>query len=115
MRRAGVEEIEWSLKDCISLKQAYPDVIAGTFVPSLMTLCTDCLLRSGYDLVGPEDHGLPLIHYLEPLLRFEQMQKDAGVSIPFIFHAGECLGDGNETDSNLYDAILLGTKRIGHG
>jgi len=97
MRRSGVEEIEWSLKDCIALKQAYPDVIAG------------------YDLVGPEDHGLPLIHYLEPLLRFEQMQKEAGVDIPFIFHAGECLGDGNETDSNLYDAILLGTKRIGHG
>jgi len=97
MRRSGVEEIEWSLKDVISLKQLYPDVIAG------------------YDLVGPEDRGYPLIHYLEPLLRFEQMQKEAGVDIPFIFHAGECLGDGNSTDDNLYDAILLGTKRIGHG
>jgi adenosine deaminase CECR1 len=41
------------------------------------------------------------------------MQKDAGVDIPFIFHAGETLGDGTEADDNLYDAILLGTKRIG--
>lgn len=97
MRRSDVKEIEWSLKDCIELKKAFPDVIAG------------------YDLVGPEDHGHPLIDFIEPLLRFKDMQKEAGVDIPFIFHAGECLGDGNETDSNLYDAILLGTKRIGHG
>lgn len=34
---------------------------------------------------------------------------------PFFFHAGECLGDGDETDQNLFDAILLGTRRIGHG
>ena len=73
------------------------------------------LTSSGYDLVGPEDSGLPLIDYLEPLLRFEQMQKEAGVEIPFIFHAGETLGDGSDADNNLYDAILLGTKRIGHG
>ncbi|KAI0745565.1 hypothetical protein C8Q76DRAFT_789934 [Earliella scabrosa] len=29
--------------------------------------------------------------------------------------AGETLGDGSNADMNLYDAILLGTKRIGHG
>ncbi len=27
----------------------------------------------------------------------------------------KCLGDGDETDSNLFDAVLLGTRRIGHG
>ena len=43
------------------------------------------------------------------------MQQEAGVEIPFIFHAGETLGDGTEADMNIYDAILLGTKRIGHG
>lgn len=38
-----------------------------------------------------------------------------GLDIPFLFHAGETLGDGSPEDQNLYDAILLGTKRIGHG
>lgn len=70
---------------------------------------------SGFDLVGNENTLKPLIYYAEALLRFRERQKLAGVDIPFIFHAGETLGDGTEADMNLYDAILLGTKRIGHG
>ena len=69
----------------------------------------------GFDLVGAEDSLKPLIYYVERLLRFRERQKEEGVDIPFIFHAGETLGDGTEADLNLYDAILLGTKRIGHG
>lgn len=37
------------------------------------------------------------------------------VWIFLFFHAGECLGDGDDTDQILFDAILLGTCRIGHG
>ena len=44
-----------------------------------------------------------------------ERQKELGVHVPFIFHAGETLGDGSAADMNLYDAILMGTKRIGHG
>jgi adenosine deaminase CECR1 len=43
------------------------------------------------------------------------MCADAGVEIPLYLHAGETLGDGDETDENLFDALLLGAKRIGHG
>ena len=57
----------------------------------------------------------PLIDYIEPLTRFQRRQKELEIDIPFIFHAGETLGDGSKADMNLYDAILLGTKRIGHG
>ena len=70
---------------------------------------------SGFDLVGDENVLKPLIDYLEPLQRFRLRQQEEGVEIPFIFHAGETLGDGTAADNNLYDAILLGTKRIGHG
>jgi hypothetical protein len=69
----------------------------------------------GFDLVGNENALKPLIYYAEALLRFRERQQEEGVDIPFIFHAGETLGDGTEADMNLYDAILLGTKRIGHG
>ena len=73
------------------------------------------LIVQGFDLVGDENVLYPLSYYTEKLLNFRHMQKDAGVDIPFILHAGETLGDGSKADMNLYDAILLGTKRIGHG
>ncbi|PVG02591.1 adenosine deaminase-related growth [Serendipita vermifera] len=90
------QELEWYLEDCLNLKQKYPSVLAG------------------FDIVGPEDTTNPLIYYLEPLLAFRSKCDSLGVDLPFLFHAGETLGDGNSVDQNLYDAILLGTKRIGH-
>lgn len=72
-------------------------------------------LDVGFDLVGDENELRSLSYYLKQLLRFRTRQKEEGVDIPFFLHAGETLGDGTETDMNLYDAILLGTKRIGHG
>lgn len=82
---------------CLSIKLAYPHLIAG------------------YDLVGQEDGGRPLKDLLPELFWFRKQCAQEGVQIPFFFHAGECLGDGNDTDQNLFDAILLGTRRIGHG
>lgn len=71
-------------------------------------------LISGYDLVGPEDLGRTL-HSLTPeLIWFQEECTRQKVNIPFFFHAGECLGHGDSTDQNLYDAILLGTRRLGH-
>ncbi|KAG2755856.1 Metallo-dependent hydrolase [Suillus brevipes Sb2] len=93
------EQLEADLDQCSRFKQEFPDLIAGK--------------SRGFDLVGHEDGAecKPLIYYAEPLLRFAEQHPD----IPFIFHAGETLGDGTAADMNLYDAILLGTKRIGHG
>ncbi|KAJ1303105.1 hypothetical protein OPQ81_011306 [Rhizoctonia solani] len=91
------EELMWYLEDCMALKQEFPDLIAG------------------FDLVAQEDTGKPLIYYIESLLWFQNETKKRGLDIPFILHAGETLDDGGAADSNLYDALLLGTKRIGHG
>ncbi|KAI0351477.1 Metallo-dependent hydrolase [Trametes cingulata] len=97
LRNISCEELEWYLEDCLALKQEFPHLVAG------------------FDLVGHEDSLTPLIEYAEPLLRFVERQKEVGVHVPFIFHAGETISDGGPADMNLYDAVLLGTKRIGHG
>lgn len=86
-----------AMLDCIAAKQRYPDLLAG------------------FDLVGQEDLGRTLHAHLPELLWFRHKCADADVDIPFYFHAGETLGDGSPTDTNLVDALLLGTKRIGHG
>jgi adenosine deaminase CECR1 len=80
-------------------------ILAKTLYPKLV---------SGYDLVGQEDLGRTL-HSLTPeILYFKEQCASQGVNIPFFFHAGECLGSGSPTDHNLFDAILFGTRRLGH-
>ncbi|WEW60676.1 ADGF domain-containing protein [Emydomyces testavorans] len=96
MRSYSNQEIVESMKQCILTKINFPDLVAG------------------FDLVGQEDEGRPLVDLLPILFWFKKQCALEEVEIPFFFHAGECLGDGDETDRNLYDAILLGTRRIGH-
>ena len=97
LRRFGRREIVESMKQCIEVKKAYPDMIAG------------------FDLVGQEDLGRPLRDLTPELFWFRKRCVEESLEIPFFFHCGECLGDGDETDENLFDALLLGTRRIGHG
>lgn len=61
----------------------------------------------GFDLVNEEDFNPPIKDFLGLLLE----EARAG-PLPLIFHAGESVDSANE---NLYDAVLMGTKRIGHG
>merc|ERR1711860_163903 len=65
----------------------------------------------GFDLVGQEDMGRPLIDFADQLIEFSKTPPD----IPFFFHAGETNWQGVSTDINIVDAILLNTTRIGHG
>ncbi|KAG8731680.1 hypothetical protein FRC10_001583 [Ceratobasidium sp. 414] len=111
------EQLEWYLEECMDLKAEFPRLIAGERVSDLVAFSRTNQPRNvtGFDLVAQEDTGRPLIYYIESLLRFQAETKKRGLDIPFIFHAGETLDDGGAADSNLYDALLLGTKRIGHG
>lgn len=97
LRSWGKKRIVDHMKQCILMKKAYPKLIAG------------------YDVVGQEDMGRSLADLTPELFWFKKRCFENGVDIPYFFHAGECLGDGDETDQNLFDAILLGTRRIGHG
>ena len=62
---------------------------------------------AGFDLVGQEDVGNPLIEFIPQL-------EAASTDFNYFFHAGETNWFGTLTDENLIDAILLGAKRIGH-
>jgi adenosine deaminase CECR1 len=69
--------------------------------------------------VGAEDRKNHIGHYRKELLAFVDTCKKLKIKIPFMFHAGETLldtgGSSDPKNSNLYDAVLLESKRIGHG
>lgn len=97
MRSAPTKSLVEDMKKCIAMKQIFPDLICG------------------YDVVGQEDLGRPHADMVPELFYFKKKCMEEGVDIPFFFHAGETLDTGGEVDSNLFDVILLGTRRIGHG
>ena len=96
MRAFNNRMIVDSMQECIDTKLEYPDLVAG------------------FDLVGYENAGRPLADMLPLLLHFRKLCAQEQVNIPFFFHAGETNESGSETDQNLFDAILLGTRRLGH-
>ena len=63
---------------------------------------------SGFDLVNYEDYVEPIYTFIDDILEAMKGYPD----FSFYFHAGESVSRFNE---NLYDAIALGTKRVGHG
>lgn len=64
------------MKECIRMKQLFPDLICG------------------YDFVGQEDLGRPLAEMTPEIFWFKKRCVEEGVDIPFFFHAGETLGTG---------------------
>ncbi|KAL7785900.1 hypothetical protein V8C37DRAFT_405679 [Trichoderma ceciliae] len=90
-------QVKASLDECLQFKKKWPGWIAG------------------FDLVGEEAKGSPIRAFIKELLQFKQDCAKEKLDIPFLFHCGETLDMGTETDGNLVDALLLGSKRIGHG
>lgn len=79
-------------------------------------------LVSGFDLVSEEDRGYSLLFFLEDFSKIAVQN----LTLPYFFHDGETNwpddlmtslrnDDPVPTMDNLYDAILLGAKRVGHG
>ncbi|KAI4950604.1 hypothetical protein J4E91_004489 [Alternaria rosae] len=89
------------MRHCIDLKLQFPNLICG------------------FDLVGAEDRPNHIGFYKKELDAFRETCEKLDLDIPFMFHAGETLldtgGSSDPENSNLYDAVVLKSKRIGHG
>lgn len=66
----------------------------------------------GFDLVGEEDTGHSTEFFLPDWVKLNAYLRQQEATLPFYFHDGE---SDWPKDDNLYDAYLLGSKRIGHG
>lgn len=110
--------VEAALKECLEFKKSpdYSRYIAGK--SNSVCIGEHWKLKCcnpGFDLVGEEGKGRPLKDFRTEFLEFKRLCAHAKMDIPFLFHCGETLDIGTETDGNLVDALLLGSKRIGHG
>ncbi|PYH94741.1 putative CECR1 family adenosine deaminase [Aspergillus ellipticus CBS 707.79] len=85
-----------SMTYCVLAKCDYPEVI------------------SGFDIVGERDER-SLTDLVPILFWFRKQCVEEGLEIPFVFHAGESLRNEDEADQGLFDAILLGSRRICQG
>jgi adenosine deaminase CECR1 len=90
-------DVKTALAECIEFKKTWPQWIAG------------------FDLVGEEAKGRPIKDFITELLEFRAACDAQGLDIPFLFHCGETLDMGSDTDGNVLDALLLNSRRIGHG
>jgi len=97
LRIISKEEMKANLGDTLVHHLQFPEMIVG------------------FDIVGQEDRGETLLFYLDEFLEFQEAVKEANTTFPFYFHGGESLFIDTERDENLYDALLLDSKRIGHG
>ncbi|KAL5291028.1 CECR1.2 family protein [Megaselia abdita] len=89
-RRTEPISVEEYLNEAVTLKSQFPNFMCG------------------FDLVGQEDLGKPLQEFIPELLSKTD-------SMNYFFHAGETNWYGTTTDENLFDAVLMLPKRIGHG
>ncbi|KAH8745809.1 hypothetical protein F5883DRAFT_702165 [Diaporthe sp. PMI_573] len=106
------ELVAAALQQCIEFKETWPQWIAGKSL-SPLPLCAYC--SAGFDIVGEESKGRPIRDFVPEFFAFRKRCEEEGLDIPFLFHCGETLDIGNEIDGNLLDALLLNSKRIGHG
>ena len=94
LRFFPAEKISEELVTAYQLRKKYPEFIKG------------------FDLVAEEDNGHTTLFFDSVWLMRDSLQQVYGIDMPLYLHDGE----SNSRDvQNVYDAVVLGSKRIGHG
>lgn len=88
------DEVLQDLERAYQLRKRYPEMIKG------------------FDLVAEEDHGHSTLYFLDTWMKMDSLQQVYGVDMPLYLHDGE---SDWVSSQNLYDAVLLDSRRIGHG
>lgn len=103
-RYQSSEIVKRDLERALRLRKRYPDLVGG------------------FDLVAEEDHGYSLLFFIDDFADMYEVNK----TIPFYFHTAETNWpndlmtslhpmDPVSTLDNIYEAIILRSKRVGHG
>ncbi len=93
-RSESRERIALSLNRALALREANPDGFMG------------------FDLVEEEDKTHTNLYFINELLAARHKAEQRNITLPLYLHSGESNWTENE---NVFDAILLDAKRIGHG
>ncbi len=94
LRSANRERIAQSLNRALALRAEDPDRFIG------------------FDLVEEEDKTHTNLYFINELLEARRKAEDRSITLPLYLHSGESNWIENE---NVLDAVLLDSKRIGHG
>jgi adenosine deaminase CECR1 len=103
-RYANADQVENDLSRAFRLRQKYPHMIGG------------------FDLVAEEDKGYSLLFFIDDFAKIHAENK----TLPLYLHTSETSWpndlmtslhplDPVSTLDNVYEAIILGAKRVGHG
>jgi adenosine deaminase CECR1 len=106
-RKNNREVIKSNLESTLKVQSQYPNLVRG------------------FDIVGEEDLGHTLLFHRETMLNGYNYSLNSNGTFSFNFHTAETnwpsdmepvqVGDDVSTLDNVFDSILLKTKRVGHG
>lgn len=94
IRFQPLEKIKADLVTAFQMRKRYPEVVKG------------------YDLVAQEDEGHSTRFYRDAWLMRDSLSKAYNIDMPLCLHDGESTW---EHVTNVYDAAMLNSTRIGHG
>jgi adenosine deaminase CECR1 len=95
-----------------SLRSASRESVAKSLAQALDERAANPGLMVGFDLVDEEDRYQTNLYFINELLEARHEAERRGITLPFYLHSGESNWTENE---NVLDAILLDSRRIGHG